>query len=117
LSFSKAQSSQYVVKVDKQKHNFYIPPKVKSLYSDTCDIILHMNNSFEYYSQENLESEIYNKLICEKDIMINCVKKNISQKSSLIIALRYKEDFSHNKPLFVGEIAQLHQFFEIEGVY
>ena len=28
LSLSKAQSSQFVVKVDKQKHNFYIPPKV-----------------------------------------------------------------------------------------
>jgi hypothetical protein len=49
--------------------------------------------------------------------MINYVKKNISQKSSLIIASRYKEDFSHNRPLFVGEIAQLYQFFEIEGVY
>ena len=49
LSLSKSRSSHFVVKVDKQKHNFYIPPKVKSLYcdtSDTSDIVSHMNENF-----------------------------------------------------------------------
>ena len=70
LSLSKSQSSHFIVKVHKQKHNFYIPPKVKSLYSDTSDtsdIVSHMNDNFEFYSQENLEGEKY--------IMINYVKK------------------------------------------
>lgn len=115
--FSPAQSSQFVVLSDSKKSKFVFSHKNKSPESDAKDILLHMNNNFEYYSKTDSKGKINNKLFCQESLKVDYVKKNISQKSSLIISSSYKEGFSNKRPLFVGEISELHKFFDIEGIY
>ena len=114
---SPSQSSQFVVLIDSEKNRFIFSQKNKSMSSDASNILSHMNDKFKYYSQVDSNGKVYNKLICDNELKVDYIKRNIAQKSSLIISSNYKEDFSSKRPLFVCKISELDRYFEIEGTY
>lgn len=112
-----AQSSQFVVRIDKKKKKMYFSNKNRSPENFSKEILIHMNEHFNYYSKKNLNGNIYNPLICNKVLINDYVEKNLSYKSNLIIYSKFSENFNQKRPLMAAKPSNLKNLFNIEGVF
>ena len=111
------KSVAFLPNYEKRKFDVSKNKGTKTSRDECNNLIEHMNNNFDYYSKINEKGEIYNKLKCPNDLMIDFVKKNLSKKSSLIIYSRFTDNFCEERPLVVSEISKLDLIFDITGIY
>lgn len=115
--FKNSQSSQFVLLEDPSNKTFSFSSKNKSNEDDAKDLIVHVNQNYDYYSKKTSGNRRNNKLICDQDIINNYVVKNLRRKSSIVIASDFTNNFSDSKPLTVSKIVDIPINYNITGTY
>ncbi len=115
--FKKSQSSQFVLLEDPSNKTFSFSSKNKSNEDDAEELIIHVNQNYDYYSKKKSTNRRNNKLICDQDIINNYMVKNLSRKSSIIITSDFTNNFSDSKPLTISKIVDIPINYNTTGTY
>ena len=78
--FKNSQSSQFVLLEDPSNKTFTFSSKNMSSEDDAAELIVHVNQNYDYYSKKTSGNRRNNKLICDQDIINNYVVKNLRRK-------------------------------------
>jgi hypothetical protein len=107
-----SQAAQFVVLNDITKRKFHDSPLNKGESIRRHPIIEHMNKNYASYSSPGQK-----KLLCEKNMMIDCIKKHfISKNIRFIISSLHHSNFKEF-PIRITDIENLRRDFMVEGVY
>jgi len=112
-----SQAGQFVVTNDITNQKFKISTNNKSVNDFTGEIIEHMNGNYEYYSKENNNKNIQNKLMCSKKLMFKRVMSQLISKAKFITSSNFENNFSNKRPLLLIPIEDIENYFDISGIY
>ena len=115
--FKNSQSSQFVLLEDPSNKTLSFSSRNKSNEDDAKDLLVHVNQNYDYYSKKTSTNRRNNKLICEQDIINNYIVTNLSRKSSIVITSDFTNNFSDSKPLTISKIVDIPINYNITGTY